>query len=602
MIYPIDLIPILDILIPKKQIPFVESIEENCFIPSSKSKYSLWRTPYFRPILERLEDKETDIIGLMIPSQVGKSQLACAIAIEWALRYPSENVLYYVPTENDIQVFINEKLIPSIIDSPNYASRLPKNLNGSDRREALTNKGIKFDNGSEIKVLSTSSKTALISKTASLVILDEYSAMGNSQRDRGDIIDLALTRMSSKVYQNRKLLVLSTPLQTGKDIHRFYLESRQYQFDFPCPYCGTFQPFLFEHLKYPKRPESLSHLDFADQIQSGLVPLWYECPHCNSHIEESQKQNLLNQGEIALSGNNHLSESKICLHLGGLYSLEKWKNILAKWYRAQGDSLRLQEFQTQVLASPWEAEAGVRKLRSESFSRSDLSKGVYPKDCYKVVFGIDIQHDRYYWTALAYCESKKIHIVDWGTIPYDRSFITDSSHWIFNIESTLPKGIILDQIILDSSDGQNLEEIMDLAEALPKSQAIKGDNDRVPHPEYLYKKKDPRFLFCGKQASNSLFDTLINAKDLLFPIDTPDSADIFTHILNVIKIKGSWEDRERGVRTDYRDCIRYALSWIFYQDFSSQVDKKIYRKTHSEQIQIRQSANRQKLNSIMSFS
>lgn len=570
-------------------------IETNCYLPDAKSYYSLSQTPFFKPILDLLEDPEIKVISIVLPSQVGKSVWAACVAITWANRNPNETVLYYTPSESTATDFVNKKLRPIVSKSPYYANKIRKNKNGTDDRKALSRKSIRFDNGSSIEVYGANSDNSFISKTASLVIIDEYSAMGNSQKKRGDVLDLAKDRVSSKAYENTKVIVVSTPLNANQDIHKLWKESKQYQWHVPCPHCGTVDFLEYEHLKREERPKDIKPLHFADMIEAGSVKVWYQCPHCQGEILEREKGRLINAGEMVCTGNAHLSNKQISLSLNGLYAIPKWSDILARHLRALGDAQKLKTFSNSVLASVNEYQNTTDKLRIANIDRSELIRGRYPDDTIKTVIAVDVQPilKRFYITILAYTKSKKIHLIDWIESDFVNGNMHHSDNLIFSLASTVPN---LDSILIDA--GAATVEVKELVSMIPKATGIKGFDPRYIN-SYILEKGDS-LLYIPTQQSNDLLEALFNYKTLSLPQGIDDKDHIFTHILNVVCEKGKYKDKNQSsdIRTDFRDCLRYAVSWIYHRDFSNLVDRLVYAEVNKEEIERKRAERQARLNSF----
>lgn len=575
---------------------FPESIESKLYIPESKSFYSLYRTPFFRHVLESVENPSIDILSLLVPSQVGKSQLIAGISIEWATRFPGELVLIYCPNNGNAADLMSRKIIPSVENSTQYQKCLIKCANGEVDRSSITKNSIKFSNGSEIQCVGVGGKTSRQSKTCSLVILDEYARMKTTTKD-GDILAQAKTRTTSKSYSNRKVIVASTPLLADEDIHKLYKESRQITFEVPCPNCDTFQFLDFSNLKWEKQ-EDISDVIFSDMIADEKVEVYYECPHCNHHIKEKEKPELLNRGRIVIDGNEHLSGKQTCLHLNGLYSLEKWANIAAKFIRSQNDIQNLIEFKQQTLAEPWAVEAKSKTLKKETYTKGDFNKGIPPEDTYKIVAAIDVQENRYYYTTVAYTKSKKVCLIDWGEEYYNIENPFNPETLPYNLERKFYGKHEVHYVALDCGFNQDIN--IELCRSLSKTQGIRGFDQSKFSSVYMTKFKDPYLQWIPKNNTNELLDMLVIGKAFQIPSDTDVNDELLDHLTNVIKKGKFYVDIKDGARRDWRDCVRYCLALIKHFNFAKEVDQAVYVEANKEEIERKKAVNRANLNRMFS--
>lgn len=575
---------------------FPEAIESKLYIPESKSFYSLYRTPFFRHILEAVENQNIDVLSLLVPSQVGKSQLIAGIAIEWATRFPGELVLIYCPNNGNAYDLMSRKIAPSVEGSTQYAKHLIKCENGEIDRSSITRSSIKFSNGSEIQCLGVGGRTSRQSKTASLVILDEYARMKTTTKD-GDILAQAKTRTTAKSYGNRKVIVASTPLRADEDIHKLYKESRQITFEVPCPKCGTFQYLDFNNLKWEKQ-EDISDVIFSDKVANGDLEIFYECQTCKHHIKDTDKPEILNLGRIVIDGNSHLSEKQTCLHLNGLYSLEKWPNIAAKFIRSQNDLEQLIEFKQQTLAEPWSVESKSKTLKKELYAKGTYNKGLPPEDTFKVVAAIDVQQDRYYYTTLAFTKSKKYCLIDWGMEYYNIEDPFNPQSLPYLLEKRFYGKHEVHFVALDCGFNQDVN--IELCKSLSKTQGIKGFDTSKYTSIYLTRFKDPYLQWIPKNNTNELLDMLVLGKSFLIPADTDINDELLDHLTNVTKRGKTYVDIKDGARRDWRDCVRYCLALIKYFNFSKEVDQQVYQEANKEEIARKIAINKANLNKMFS--
>lgn len=591
-----DFEDIFETLKVEKQKSWLENLTSNFFIPESKRFWSVYQTPFFKFILDFLDNPENEIISLICSSQIGKSIFLCGIAIEWALRYPGENVLFYCPDNSNAKMFLEKKLIPAILNSSNYSKHLPKTDNGEIDRKLFTKTLIKFVNGSTIEVLGIAGSNNTVSRTCSLVIADEFASAKTLRKNGGDLIPLLSRRLTSKAYNPNKMIIASTPLAPEKDIHKLWLESRQYQWGFKCPECGEDLTFDFKQLKWDHDSE-MNKIELADKISSGEIEVYYECPHCKRKILESEKMELMSNGKPICVGNQDKSVNQVSLKVTGLYTTQKWSKYASDFCKTDGNIKNLMEFNTQVLCEPWNPFGGDKNIKKTSFKIGTHKKGIPPENTYKLIAGIDVQGNRYYYTVWAYTRDKKILLIDYGMPDFDltRPFEVDSLP--YELMSRSYGDFKISKAVMDVGFRQSVTiQICRQCGIIP----VKGQEKARFANQYFYTIKDSEIKFCPLQESNELLDTLILNETIEFPQDINLNEEIIEHFLNVIKVKNAYKDKFDGARRDYRDTTRYALSYIISQNYHVDIQKAEYVAKNEEAIKQRVKKNHQILSNIFS--
>jgi len=279
--------------------------------------------------------------------------------------------------------------------------------------------------------------------------------------------------------------------------------------------------------------------------------------------------------------------------------LEKWSVLASDFLKAKDDQLKLIEFRQQALCAPWEESAKTSRMQKDSFQKSEYPKGTPPPDTYKLVAGIDLQHDRYYFVVLAYTRSKKVYLVDYGMPKFDSENPYDSSSIPFELEQRIyPGNFEIEMEILDTGDQTLVAK--NIIGSLSKGLGIKGTPNSRYTNQFLSRSKDSDVMLCPLQETNNLLDTLILSKQFLIPSDTGDKDEILTHLTNVVKRNNKYVDKTVGARTDYRDASRYALAYMFYCEYSKEIDRDTYLKVNQKAIEAQQKQNLENLAAVFS--
>lgn len=222
----------------------------------------------------------------------------------------------------------------------------------------------------------------------------EKSAMPLMIGSEGDIG--MLTENRRKTYSRRKSYDESSPTVEGLcQISDDYDEGSQESCYIFCPHCNHAHTFEFKNFRWTKSP----------QDKSLVVDAYFVCPECNGRIEESQKNELIdNHVWIAkyperMDTHRSFTANSFYIKFGlGL----TWVEIAQKWLKAQEDSAKLVTFMNTYLAE-------TSQIDFESVDASSLMSRLetFPDEMPPVarLFGGDVQGDRIELTIFDFEES-----------------------------------------------------------------------------------------------------------------------------------------------------------------------------------------------------
>lgn len=184
------------------------------------------------PALADIARDKHPFVVIQKSSQAGISELLINLAL-WAADsgYAERgNVLYLMPTQNQMDDFTQGRIDRALQDSAHLRARLqpePPRRKGADRmRLKLVGDGAIYLRGAE-------SRKQIASVDADIVILDEYDQM-----DEG-VLELARKRLGSSAHP--MLRIASTPRLPDAGINAMYLQSDQRLYFIPCPGCDLEQ-------------------------------------------------------------------------------------------------------------------------------------------------------------------------------------------------------------------------------------------------------------------------------------------------------------------------------------------------------------------------
>lgn len=284
-------------------------------------------------------------------AQVGLTELAVNLALWAADRgYAGRgNVLYLMPTSNQMDDFAQQRFSRAIQESPYLRTRLqpepPLRKNPDNRRLKQIGDGYIFMRPAE-------SRRQVASVGVDLVILDEYDQMPEGT------LELAEKRLASS--QQPLLRVLSTPRFPEAGVNGLYLASDQRRYHIPCPSC--------------RREQVLTWEDNVD-IERALVV----CARCHAPMDTSVEGRWIAQapGNAATHG----------YHLSRLSS--PWVNIPAMIEASKATTpWAIQEFYNSDLGETHVAPNG--GLHVDELDRCRADYGLEDYAGQPTVMGVDV--------------------------------------------------------------------------------------------------------------------------------------------------------------------------------------------------------------------
>lgn len=253
-------------------------------------KWNTNRAPYQRKIMDAASDAETEEVVIMSASQIGKTELILNI-IGYYIDYDPSLILCMLPSYCLAAEFSRRRLNPMICSIP----RLKKKVVPKKEQDGISLKD--FPGGKLITIGQNLARYAMKSRIYKIVLMDEVDHFPISEDVENDVIKIVKER--TKTFPNRKIIKMSTPTIKGRSlIEKEYLASSKEEWCVPCPYCGKYQPYEWERIR------------FSD-VTMG-------CKFCGKYSTET-----------------------------------KWKKKKGKWIASAPEIKRKRGFHINALASPW---------------------------------------------------------------------------------------------------------------------------------------------------------------------------------------------------------------------------------------------------------
>lgn len=211
-----------------------------------------------RFMIDIYADESDDIVGRK-SAQVGWSVMAILRCLH-LLKYGGWNVIYVLPTQNLMKDFVVPKVNPLIYSNPAIRDSME-----SDRENLKSiNKRFLFFGGA-------ASEREAISKTADVLVLDEYDRMPDM-----NIVNMFDSRLQASSRPRRWRF--SNPSQVGFGVDALYADSDQMHWIFKCSHCNH-QAFI----DFEQDVEWKSH--YVDQKKRI-----YACGGCGSELSDDDRR------------------------------------------------------------------------------------------------------------------------------------------------------------------------------------------------------------------------------------------------------------------------------------------------------------------------
>lgn len=369
---------------------------ETTVIPTGKyrgSKFKNDRAPYMIRPMECLSPQSNiPEVRLMWSAQTGKNTVGEQAVLYYIEEVPSE-ILYVTSDERQARKWLEKRIAPRA-SRAGIEFRAQTDSKAS-RRSGDTMYSKEFDGGN-LDAASARSPAQLASETKRFVMADETDRWKAALGPEGFTWDIMYARTQAWGDQ-KKIFAISTPTTYEESmIWPLFEEGTREEYFVPCPHCGEYQMLVIEQLKYEMEGRAIKN----DHV-------WYECEHCNEHIEESKKYELLNKGEWRAQA-TPAHPGIVSFHINAIYSpFKQWEEIAREYERAKEDPVRMHTFTNLVLGLPFR-ELGTRpKIEQIIELRGTYRSGEVPNEVLWITAGADVQRGKKAYEQLSDADLEK---------------------------------------------------------------------------------------------------------------------------------------------------------------------------------------------------
>ena len=388
---------LLSVMAPPKSLKVSEWAAENRILNKKTSafpgRWSNDRTPYAVGIMDAFSDPSVETIVMKAASQVVKTE-ALLNCIGYAIDMDPSPAMVVYPREEDAETVAINRLHPLIEDCPSLKARL-------SHRPTIAPNECRFDRMT-LWLAASNSPSALASKPIRYLFLDEVNKFPLFSGREADPVKLAMER--TKTFWNRKHILCSTPTTEHGYISREFEKTNKHFYFLPCVNCGEFQVLDFKQVKWPDGAEA--RIIKRDKLA------WYECPKCQHHWSDGDKQAALCKGEWRSASPRVGRRQILGFHLSSLYA--RWisfSDAAAEYLDSREDTALEMNFVNSWLGEDWKDVKKSANADEITKRTEGLVEGQLPPDTAFIVGACDVQQHHVWAAVFAFTRQRRVCLV-----------------------------------------------------------------------------------------------------------------------------------------------------------------------------------------------
>ena len=354
----------------------------------SSAEPGRWHTdkaPYQRAIMDAIGDPHVREVVVMSAAQIGKTDAFILNVLAYYMDYAPAPIMCMQPTLDMGQTLSKDRISPMLRDTPRL-----KGLVDVKSRFAGNTVMKKNFIGGHITIVGANSPSSLASRPIKVLLADEIDRYPKSAGTEGDPLNLAKKRQTT--FWDCKTVMVSTPTIKGDSrIEDAFNLSTQEEWNIPCPECGTYQPLVWENVKFD-----------PDNLDKGID---YVCCKCGCIANEYKWKAQEIKGKYVAANPGAATRG---FHLNTLAStFVGWDEVVRKFLEAKealdhGNPEEMKVWVNTELGQTWE-ERGIQLEDTELYNRREIYPAEVPDDVLFLTAGVDVQDDRF-----------EVEIVGWG--------------------------------------------------------------------------------------------------------------------------------------------------------------------------------------------
>ena len=421
--------------VPRARLNFGDYCEENIILGSSENAdyagpYSRDMTPSVSRFLEEFLDGGGGERWRECYGAKGSQAAVTAHSLMEMVRradYAPGNIVYGIDAQKNAGA-IAERYVEFLKSSQSMGEIVEKLPESYLKGDVISLPGMKVYFVGAGSVGQAASKPGVV-----LVVIDEVDTHKETKVD-GSTVHLFAQR--GKATVSGKILGFSKPTIEEGQIWQLVTTGSGHRDFVPCKHCGHFQYLKMSQVRYQHLRDKFGDLDLAKVIQKTE----YECEACGGMHQESDKKEMLANGEVRAT--NYLEKGegdakekvpgwlpkRMSFYHNDLYALwenSRWGNLAVEKHAAGREPVKLKGFLQDRLGEAW-AEGGARRVRLSDVRDmcGEYRRGTVPKK--PILCGVfaDTQDDSWKAVKVGYSAEGDIMVSDWGSFLTWKNFLS----------------------------------------------------------------------------------------------------------------------------------------------------------------------------------
>jgi phage terminase large subunit GpA-like protein len=375
-------------------------------------RYSFSITPWWRGVLEWLDDPAVDEIHVQKSAQIGYTEGITCNALGWTIDADPAPVMVMFPRDKSAKDFNAEKFIPMCESTPTLRDKVNLKSRDKDNRQDF-----KRFPGGFVKFVGSNSPGNVKSTAAKRIIIEEPDDAAADVRNQGDAI--ALIDHRKKTFAGLKVLMGGTPTVKGvSTIEAAVLTGDQHRWFVPCHHCGEKAPLDWQHVRW-SQDDARSHPIYGNALPDTAR---YVCPACGGEWTDAQRAANARHGEWRPTAQGAARKrSALINELVSGFPGSTLPHLVARYLEAQkkaeaGDAGDLIAFVNSSLGEAWHYDSEVPESDELEKRCEPYSEWTVPAGGLLVTAGVDVQHDRLAVVVRAWGRGEESWIVWWGEL------------------------------------------------------------------------------------------------------------------------------------------------------------------------------------------
>jgi len=384
---------------PRPRISLSECADRHRYILTAETAHpGKWKTSsveYTRGIMDAISDLRYQIVVIRKPAQVGGTEIILNAILYFMAQDPS-SILWVLPTLEMATKYSKKRLSTMIKDCKVLHSLFSDDFGKKKKSDdTILNK---IFTGGEIGLVGSNSESGVSGEPKRCIFFDEVDKYEGTSG--GDTIKLGLKR-NTTYEDSRKAVITSTPSVSGlSEIDKWYDRSDRRIYEVPCAICGHWQVLKWKNITGFKIA--------TGEYDPGRS--FYECPHCNSPLNDRQINSMVKNGRWKITG-KYTGIAGFDIGIEIISPWVKMSETVAAFLDAKNNPEYLREWVNLSLGESHN-DANVELNGDKLQARAEDYEAVVPNGAGCLICSVDTQDDRLEALLVAFGELEEAWIIE----------------------------------------------------------------------------------------------------------------------------------------------------------------------------------------------